>query len=75
MITRCLEQNIVTNTVHYKTLDRGPYLFREEHGPEINQYCGQYSYFLTSEGMNSVILLFFIWPPVVTHKLYCLNYK
>jgi len=54
MITRCLEQNVLANIGQYKALDRGPYLFREEQGPEISQYCGQYSYILTSEGINSV---------------------
>jgi len=60
MITRCLEQNVLVNIVQYKALDRGPYLFREEQVPEISQYCGKYSYFLTSEGKNSISSLFCI---------------
>ena len=72
MIKRCMKQKILANIVQYKSLDRGPYLFREEHGPEINQYCGQNSYILTSVGINSVTSPFFVWPPsVVTNTNSC----
>jgi hypothetical protein len=57
--------------VQYKALDRDLYLFREEHGPEISQYRGQHSYILTSEGVNIVALVFFVWPPVVTNTNCC----